>query len=206
MKYTSKCLIAIAFSIAASAAHSASIGLRPDRLELAPGTPAGTAISFELVVDFGTQLVFGGATDIKFDPAALSLRSGEWFQWDSAFGPIATDSTPPNRMSLYDVRDATQGPGLVSIGFGNDAGVTGAFTVGKLLLNLAQDAKPGPIATLTLTDSGKWGGFTDVPGLPIQIAYAGATVTAVPLPSSAWLFATGLAMLGMLRLRRRTGI
>ena len=204
MHQMSKYLAGIALSLAVSAANSATIGLQPTSAIAAPG---GTA-SFALVVNLGTQTLFGGATDIKFDSSVLSFAS---FVFDPSFGPFGTDSIPPFRDSSLDRIDL-QSPGLVSIGFANYfTGITGAFTAGTLTFNVAPSATKGEITTLTMADSVKWGAFGGPFGVP-NLTYSGASVTIntatapVPEPTSTWLFASGLALLGIVTLRRRADL
>ena len=200
MNQMSKYLVAIILSLVASAANSASVGLQPGAPVVAPG---GT-ISFALLVNFGTQSTSGGAVDIKYDPSLLSFGS---FVFDPAFGPIGTDSTPPNRDPLFDVIQV-QSPGLLSIGFGNFSGITGAFTAGEVSFEVAPGAVKGQTTSLTLADSAMFGPFFGVG----PINYTGAKVTigtvtaAVPEAASAWLFTSGLAVLGIVMLRRRADL
>lgn len=197
MKHMTKYLAGIALSLAVSAANAASITLRPESLFVAPES----TLSLDLLVDFGTPGTTGGATDITFDSRVLSFSS---FVFDPAFGPLDSDFIPPNRDTFFDklIYDKNTAPNLLTIGFGNFAGIEGAFTAGRLQFSVAKNVQNQQRIDLSIADSAKWFGFFDFSGHVMPVNYTGATVTAVPLPSSAWLFATGLAMLGMLRLRR----
>jgi hypothetical protein len=195
MKRVDKYLVGVALSLAVSATHAALVTPWIELRAEYPAVEPGELIPFDLLVDFGTQLVLGGTTEITFNPGVLS------------FAEYVPASFPNGDIAVYPPAwPFTQTDTSVTIGFGsNGAPITGAFKAGTLSFNVNQSASIGT-TKLTLADgSGFWTPFLDPAGIPIVVNYIPGEVliSAVPLPPTAWLFASGLAMLGFVRLQRR---
>ena len=180
----------LAFALGASNADAAMISLIS-----VGGAPAlGGTATFDLVANFGSDRILGGATDLVWDSTVLHFGA---FSFDSSLAP-------PVRDTSFDVVD-NSAAGLVSIGFGNFAGISlpTDTVVGTLTFNAV--GAPGSLTAINLSDSLKWAGFFNTAGSPIQMQYLGssAQIGAVPLPAAVWLLLSGSIGIFGIGLRRR---
>jgi hypothetical protein len=170
-------------------AQAATIRLVP----LSGPVASGGQETFHIVGNFGAQDIIGGATDLTWNPSVLTFQG-------FSYGPALAS---PVRDMGFDVHDH-QGPGLLSIGFGNFGGISlpTDTVVGTVAFDVV--GAPGSSTMIDLADSAKWAGFYDDMGLPITVSYSGvmASVAPVPLPAAGWLMLSGLGgFLGLLRRR-----
>lgn len=170
----------IALLVGVSMVQAATISLSPTTND----APQGDTVPFDLIANFGTDSVLGGAIDLQWDPAVITFAD---FVFDSGFG------VPPRDVA-FDVEDL-QSSSLLSIGFGNNGGISipTDTTIGTLTFTKVGAA--GTETPITMQDSSKWAGFYDTTGAPISVSYSGATVGAVPLPVASWLFLSGIGAL-----------
>ena len=206
MNHIGKYVIGVVLSLMMPAANSAVVvDLTPNFSIAAPGDSP----YFDLSVDFGSKVVVGGAIDMLFSSTVFSYNPDHFFDFDAGF---------IHDGGSFEQKNASAG--MITIGFSNAfaGGFTGPYKVGRLFLDVKLDAlqsHPEGLSTqITMRDSDSdnlgLGGFVDFnfEHVPVD-RYDPATVTvqvsAVPLPPTAWLFASGLVMLGALRLQRRVG-
>jgi len=86
------------------------------------------------------------------------------------------------------------------IHLGSFAGLTGLNKLGDLTLNLTGTGLGGLVLSESPGDN--YGGFVDLSANPLPVSFVGAQVNVVPLPATAWLFATGFGLVGFWRRRR----
>lgn len=167
-------------AVLGGAAHAATVSVTPNNL----GVLQGGQATFELVADFGSLSVLGGAVDLTWDPAVITFDS---FTFDPAMSA---------RDPSFDIVENSS-PSSLSVGLGNFSGLTlGPGTVlGSISFNVVGGL--GSATQLTLADSQRFAGFFDTAGDPILVDYSDATltVTAVPLPAAGWLLLGALGLL-----------
>jgi hypothetical protein len=187
-KHLRSLVVGSGLAIGMCSAQAATISLEP----ISGPVPQGGQETFNLVANFGAQSLLGGATDLSWVSSVLTFQS-------FVFG---ASLAPPVRDTAFDVIDL-QSPSLLSIGFGNLDGISlpSDTVVGTMTFNAV--GAPGSSTAISLADSAKWAGFSDINGAPITVNYTGTTanVSAVPLPAAGWLMLSGLG--GLLGLQRR---
>jgi hypothetical protein len=178
-------------------AGAASVASAANNLVINPATSVigpTAERSFILQVlgtDF-TDIVVGGGFDLTFDSSVLALNS-------------VTINT-----ALWEFAPSKghQGPGtLTDVSFNTFVNSpTGNFLVATLGFTAKAPGATNALSALTLSASDIYS-FSNLDGQEIAVNFASkpfsVTVSAVPLPPTAWLFASGLAMLGFVRLQRR---
>lgn len=176
-------------AVLGGAAHAATVSVTPNNL----GVLQGGQATFELVADFGSLSVLGGAVDLTWDPAVITFDS---FTFDPAMSA---------RDPSFDIVENSS-PSSLSVGLGNFSGLSfGPGTVlGSMSFNVVGGL--GSATQLTLADSQRFAGFFDTAGDPILVDYSDATltVTAVPLPAAGWLLLGALGLLAAPMRRART--
>lgn len=202
MKRVNRLVAAIALALGISGAQAATISLEPANQSVAPGGIA----TFDMVADFGSQLVLGGATDFLFDPSVLTFQNFVFSTTIGAARDPSFDARTTGDTAPFDPWDL-QAPNLVTIGFGNFNGLS--LPAGTVIgtLTFMAGSVPGTSTNITLSDSGKWGGYFDqaTGTTPISVNYPATDATSaqvVPLPAAAWLVLSGVAgLIGMSRRR-----
>ncbi len=173
--------------IASGTAGAASIGFGPSagnaQIAVGPGTQ-----SIDLVLDLTGVTSFGGGVELSFTGATFLgfARSAAFLTFDTTPGP--TD--------FSGIGDP-QGPNPFEIYIGRFDAFTGVINLGTLDIG-----EVGAGATIQMVVSPVFGEFIDGDGLPIA-NFGYGTLTAVPLPASVWLFATGMGLIGWRHSRKR---
>lgn len=203
-------MFAVAAALATSAAQPASISLSPANQGMA--ISAGIA-NVDLLIDFGTVRSTGGGLTLdisgpisfnSFSPSAFfdsfdvakttqdcfdlfGIVNGDPEVCD--FTGFGTDSKPPD--TEFEIHLGT---------FNTPSPLTGMQSLGTITVNLT-DVGTGLIA-LAMSPDSFFGPFLTVGGTAIPMTLTGASIGVVPLPATAWLFATGFGLVGFWRRRR----
>ena len=200
LSLTKRAAIAVTGLLLASQSQSASLYLTPDLI-----TPSlvPTVANINVFLDLEGVTAQGGGAEFTFSGVLSYVQ----FLPSAAFNDLNTDENDPN-----DPNDDTDNPftgygdapgaAQLEIYVGDFAGITGLILLGNILVNQAA-GEPGQIS-VAASPSDRWGGFINLSGQPIAgFTYNGTTVGEVPLPATAWLFATGFGLASFWRRRRR---
>lgn len=166
-------VIALIAVSAMPAAQAASISLTPasSTVALSNGTT-----TLELFMDFTNDPTIGGGIDLDL--------SGPISLGPFAFAPSTYFTTIPDQgFSGFGTVNADAD---FEIHFGNFAGLSGANKLGDITVNLLGEGT-GNIAIAINTE---FGSFFSTSSVEQLVSLNGAQVNTVPLPASAWLFAT----------------
>ena len=154
--------------------YAASISLMPATTIVRLGDP----VTLDLLMNFSDVPTLGGGMDISFNNNIIKSPS---FVFDT---PLDLDPSFTGWESLS--------AGVVTIYFGNFAGLHGPAKVGALSFF----ATGVGTTNLSLQDSTKWGSFFSAQSSqPISTQYNGASVQVVPLPAGIWMLLAGMAPL-----------
>jgi len=177
---------------AAGTASAANLVISPASSAIKPDT---SFIVQVLGTDF-TDIVVGGGFDLTYDPNVLTLDT---VTINTALWEFAPSTGHKGSGTLTDVSFNT----FVNMPTGNFLVATLGFT--------SKATATTTTAPFTLSASNIFA-FSDLDGQDIAVNFSSrpfsVTVSAmpVPLPPTVWLFASGLAMLGFVRLQRRVGL
>ncbi len=166
--------------ICSSTAYAASIGFQPTSSTV----NLGQTVTLDIVMDFSDNPTTGGGVDLYFDTSAFRFSQ---FTFNSSF---PTDPAFTHSPTLVDGH-------LDALAFGSFDGISGPAIIGTLALDTLATGS----FTLTMgpTQNLRWdGGFSnaiDYSLNEVQIGSATINVSAVPNPSSFWLFVSGVTYL-----------
>lgn len=179
---------AAAIMLFASAGQAASLYLTPG--SIAPVAFPSTPSFFNVVLDLENVISQGGGAEFDFS-GVIGFTA---FSASQEFDDLIQAG-----FSGYNTSNVPSGAEL-EIWVGDFSGITGVIQLG-MITTLVQPGAPGAIS-VTASPSTRYDTFLDMNGDPIPgFTYSGATV--VPLPATAWLFATGFGIAGIWRRRRR---
>ena len=183
-----------------TAVQSATINLSP----VNANAQAGHQLTLNVLGNFDAQSVLAGATDITWDAGILRFAD---FAFGAAFAVPVRDPTfdpkhTPGSAEVFDLQSSS----LVTVGFGNFAGIAVANAViGTLTFDVIGAA--GASTAIELADSVKWEGYFDIASNAIGVSYAGAVAevaSPVPVPAAGWLLTGALGSLcGALKRSRK---
>lgn len=176
--------------LATSAAHALSISALPEMQNV---FVTDGQVTVDIVMDFeeqsiggGIVLDFGGPIAFQsFAPSAF-FRTLDTAADDTDFTGFGTNNKPA---------DAE-----FEIHLGSFNGFGGRQTLGTLTFALL-DLGIGSV-DVGLSPDTFYGGFFDLQANPQQVTLNSAQISSLPLPASAWLFATGMGIAGLRRRRR----
>jgi len=190
-------LAILCFVLPLSAAQAATVSLNPEATSL----NLNDIFSLDFSIDLSNpnENTTGGAIDIRWDSSIIQYNNN--FTFDSGvMGDINDTSSPNIRDTAFDVIDF-QSPGLLSIGFGNFAGINPVGLVGSIEFTVIGNGT----TNVSLANSLKWAGFfTTSTGVEINPVFTNATVSTVPLPASVWLMISGLITVFGFNARKQT--
>lgn len=171
------CIVGIAAVLGMPAAEAASVSLLPasSTVPLSDGT--GT---LELFMDFTDDPTIGGGIDLALS-GPISFNS---------FTPSAYFSTVPE--AGFTGYGAAAADADFEIHFGNFAGLSGLNKLGDVRVNLLGTGA-GQVA---ININSAFGDFYSTGSIKQIVSLNGAQVNVVPLPATAWLFATGFGLVG----------
>jgi hypothetical protein len=177
---------AAAVLLFAAGGQAASLYLTPATVQ--PAQIPSTPVFFNVVLDLDGIVSQGGGAEFDFS-GVIGFTA---FSPSSEFDDIASNG--------FAGHGAAPSGAELEIWVGDLDGITGVIQLG-MITALQQPGAPGAI-TVTASPSTRWDTFLDLSGDPIPgFTYSGATV--VPLPATAWLFATGFGIAGIWRRRRQ---
>ena len=192
-KFVALLVLAGAATIASAANN---LVISPATTVIGPNDPRSFILQV-LGTDF-TDIVVGGGFNLTYDPNVLTLDGvaintalWEWL-------PSGGHEVPPGSGNLKNASFSS---------FVNSA--IGDFLVATLAFTARAPGTSTLTSPLTLSASSVFE-FSNLEGGDIAVNFASkpfsVTVSAVPLPPTVWLFASGLAMLGFVRLQRRVAL
>jgi hypothetical protein len=192
---------ALAFS---SGAQALSIFVAPSDQAV---EPTATTTSVELHLDFGTTFAAGGQILIDLEgPISIASFTPSAF-FNSLIGGgsnfSSTDLLPPDaEFQITLITPTTVCPGGVVC----PSLITGEQKIGDLNLNITGDLNQ-ELGRILLSEGDGFGGrdrswAEDLTGALLTIDYGNGTVSPIPLPATAWLFATGFGVAAYWRRRR----
>lgn len=197
-------MFAAVAAMSASATQAESIYISPTDT---PATPGGTA-SVGLFMDFGSTLAVGGQVLIDlqgpisisgFTPSAYfnTLLAGFATNYGST-GNLPVDAEFQVSISTpFTLCGSVPCPSLI----------TGQQKLGDLNFNVGAGLSALDQGIITLSEGDGFGGrgqsfAVDLTGADINMVFTGGTISAVPIPATVWLFATGMGLAGFWRRRR----
>ena len=191
----SRAALVAAFAFSTLPAHAVvlpSVYLSPasSSVDISAGTT-----TLELYMDFSGVTTQGGGVILDIS-GPLSFNS---FTPSTYFNSL---NTSPGDDTDFTGFGTSKKPASAEweIHFGAFAGITGMNKLGDLTLNLTGVGLGG--LTLSESPGTNYGGFVDLSANPQAVDLLGAQVNVVPLPATAWLFATGFGLVGFWRRRR----
>jgi hypothetical protein len=198
MKSLTRAIALSAGLLLAGTSQAASLYLSPSSI-----SPTGVGIvpaTADVILDLTGVTSQGGGVELDFS-GVVSFTA---FTPSAFFNSKNTDDTGTTDFTGY---GDPPGAAELEIFIGDFAGITGVNSLGTLFFNVAAGS-PGAIA-LAASPSNRWGTFVDLNGNPIAgFAFGniagkpGVGAEVVPLPATAWLFATGMGLAGFWRRRR----
>lgn len=186
-----KALVATVAVLAASSASALSISALPASQEVLATDGVATV---DIVMDFETQSIGGGIIfDFSGPITFQSFTPSAYFQTlnttpdDTDFTGFGTNNKPAS--AEFEIH-------LASF-----AGIGGQQTLGTLTFAVTDLGTA--IIDISISPDIYYGAFYDLLANPQDVALNDAQIeSVVPLPATAWLFATGMGLVGLWRRRR----
>jgi len=178
----------------APAVNAASVSLLPGA---AIGAPGDTLL-LELVADFTGIVTVGGGLDFAVSGPIEIID----FQPSAFFLTLAQPGFPGCSVAPGDFTNCgtLQADADFEVHVGSFFGFTGNNSLGVFEVGLLDLGE----AAITININTIYGDFFALDVTPIEVALNGASISVVPVPAAAWLFASALGF--MVWMRRRSGV
>jgi hypothetical protein len=190
--------------LATSSAQALSIFVAPaDQIV----DPSATATTVELRMDFGTTRASGGQflIDLEGPISIAGFTPSAFFNTIVSGGSNFSDTDLLPQDAEFQITMITPTT-ICTGGVVCPSLVTGQQVIGTLALNITGNLDLD-LGRILLSEGDGFGGrgpsfAEDLTGNLLTIDYGNGQVSPVPLPASAWLFATGFGLVGFWRRRR----